>query len=54
VALIMLDIDSFKQINDRLGHQKGDEILRNVTDRCTRAAGQDNVYRYGGDDEGPR
>jgi len=50
VALIMLDIDFFKQINDRLGHQKGDEILRNVTDRCTRAAGQDNVYRYGGDE----
>lgn len=52
VALIMVDIDHFKQINDRLGHRVGDEVLRKVakvlSDRCD---GKRSVeYRYGGDE----
>ena len=50
VSLIMLDLDGFKQINDRLGHQKGDEILRLCTEACVRIVGSDAVYRYGGDE----
>lgn len=50
VSLIMLDLDSFKQINDQLGHQKGDEVLRSCTNCCARVAGGNSVYRYGGDE----
>jgi diguanylate cyclase (GGDEF)-like protein len=52
VALIMVDIDHFKQINDTFGHRVGDEVLRKVakvlSDRCD---GKRRVeYRYGGDE----
>lgn len=50
VSLIIVDLDGFKQINDRLGHQKGDEILRLCTEACVRIVGSDAVYRYGGDE----
>ncbi len=51
VALLFLDIDSFKQLNDRLGHIACDEVLRTVSDRLratTRPA--DLVVRQGGDE----
>lgn len=47
----MIDIDSFKQINDRYGHQAGDEVLRNVgasIQNCVRLV--DFGARYGGDE----
>ncbi len=50
VSLIMLDIDGFKQVNDRLGHQKGDDLLRSCTEACVQIAGRDAVFRYGGDE----
>lgn len=46
-----LDIDDFKQVNDRWGHQAGDQVLRNVADtlvKNTRA--NDIVARVGGDE----
>jgi len=49
--LVMLDIDNFKQINDRFGHPVGDEALIQATG-CIRAACRtdDFLARYGGDE----
>ncbi len=50
-ALVMVDIDHFKRINDTYGHQTGDEVLRHV---ASLLAGQvrnvDRVARYGGEE----
>lgn len=52
LALIILDIDHFKIFNDRLGHQAGDECLRQVAQLITghvlEARGE--AYRYGGEE----
>jgi diguanylate cyclase (GGDEF)-like protein len=50
VSAIMLDIDRFKTVNDKLGHLAGDEILRACGEILAGAAGAENVYRYGGDE----
>jgi diguanylate cyclase (GGDEF)-like protein len=50
IGLIMLDVDNFKQVNDKLGHLKGDEVLRELASTIAEVAGQDSGYRYGGDE----
>lgn len=51
VALIMLDIDCFKQFNDRYGHQAGDQCLAKVAAAIRGSArGSDLVARYGGEE----
>jgi len=51
LAVLMLDLDKFKPINDRHGHADGDRVLRNIAATIlANVRGSDIVARYGGDE----
>lgn len=52
-SLLMIDIDHFKNYNDEFGHQRGDQVLKEVS-RCIENSLRDydrtHIYRYGGEE----
>ena len=51
VAVIMIDLDDFKGVNDALGHQQGDEMLIGTANLLQKVVGKENIVtRWGGDE----
>jgi len=51
LSLIMFDIDHFKSINDRYGHEHGDIALQHIVEVCSRHTREKDVFgRYGGEE----
>ena len=51
LSLILLDIDHFKSINDRFGHEHGDIALQHVVEVCSRHTREQDLFgRYGGEE----
>ena len=51
VAVLMLDLDHFKAVNDTLGHRVGDQLLVAAADRLRKLCGHgDRIFRIGGDE----
>ncbi len=49
-AVAMVDVDHFKQFNDRYGHDVGDQVLRMVASKLGAVGGGGRAYRYGGEE----
>ena len=52
IGLLMIDVDYFKQFNDRYGHTRGDQVLSALSDAMVKATRRplDDVFRYGGEE----
>jgi len=50
-SLIVLDLDDFREVNNTLGHQAGDRVLREIAGALVKAGRDtDQIFRYGGDE----
>ncbi|WP_380878971.1 EAL domain-containing protein [Sphingomonas sp. DBB INV C78] len=50
-AVLLIDLDRFKQVNDTLGHPAGDALLKQVSERLLRIVGdREKIFRLGGDE----
>lgn len=50
-AVVLIDLDRFKQVNDSLGHPAGDALLKQVSERLLKIVGdREKVFRLGGDE----
>ncbi|MEY8710686.1 diguanylate cyclase [Mangrovibacter phragmitis] len=51
VSCLMVDIDNFKQLNDKFGHEAGDDVIRQVAATLKRVVGErGHLWRYGGEE----
>ena len=50
VTVVMLDLDNFKSINDHLGHEEGDRVIRETGALLKKYFNREYCYRYGGDE----
>jgi diguanylate cyclase (GGDEF)-like protein len=51
IAVVMIDIDHFKQINDSFGHEAGDEVLKKIAETLKESFGEmDLISRFGGEE----
>lgn len=51
ISCLMIDIDHFKSINDRFGHEAGDQVIKSVATIIQRAVNDDGLaFRYGGEE----
>lgn len=49
-AIVMIDVNYLKKVNDTYGHERGNEYLINACELVCEVFGRDNVYRVGGDE----
>ena len=49
-SIAVVDIDHFKQFNDKYGHETGDQVLKLVAGRLSRVTGGGQSYRFGGEE----
>ena len=50
ISFVFIDIDEFKRINDILGHETGDEIIKEIAANLNGIDAKKEVYRYGGEE----
>jgi len=50
ISFVSVDIDNFKRINDTLGHEVGDEVIKEIAANLNGIDAKKEVYRYGGEE----